>query len=107
MHQLANAHPFDEAVAEYVAGLDEARRSALCASPLNPQSAEDRPWFAEVIERFRLRDKSSPVRRDINERVEPDPLGINTVLWSGVGNDEPLFEALRLLDEARRVLLSR
>jgi len=101
---MENEYPFDKAVADYIASLDERRREVLRISILNSQAEDDWPWFAEVIERYQLRDKNSPVRRDINQRIEPDPEGINSLLWGGVGNTEPIFEAMTLLDAVRKVL---
>ena len=75
---MENEYPFDKAVADYIASLDERRREVLRISILNSQAEDDWPWFAEVIERYQLRDKNSPVRRDINQRIEPDPEGINS-----------------------------
>ena len=75
-----NDYPFDCAVADFIASLDDAKRQVLRATVLNPQAEEHWPWFEEVIERYKLRDKNSSVRRDINERIEPDPYGINSLL---------------------------
>ena len=98
------AYPFEQAVEDYVMSLDESQRRRLRATELNPQSADHWPWFEDVITRYELRNQSSPVRRDINERVEPDPLGLNSILWGGVGNEEPIFEASVLLKAARALL---
>ena len=103
---MNNEYPFDKAVADYVASLDERRRELLRTVILNPQVENDWPWFEEVIKRYQLRDRTSPVSRDINERVEPDPYGVNT-LWAGVGSTEPIFEALILINAARELLKSQ
>jgi len=101
---MDNGYPFDNAVADYIASLDEERRQILRTTILNSQAEDDWPWFEDVIERYQLRDKNSPVLRDINERVEPDPHGINSLLWAGVGNTEPIFEAMTLLCAVREAL---
>ena len=101
---MDNEYPFDKAVADYIASLDESRRELLRTVILNPQAEDDWPWFEEVIERYQLRDKNSPVRRDINERVEPDPDGGISEWWSSDCGGEPVFEAMKLLDAVRKTL---
>lgn len=101
---MENKYPFDIAVADYVGRLTDEQQKVLQTGFLNPQAEEDWPWFAEVIFRYNLRDKQSPVRRDINERVEPDPYGVNSLLWAGVGNAEPIFEAMTLLNSVQKML---
>jgi len=100
---MDNKYPFERAVADYVASLDERRRELLRTVILNPQAEDDWPWFEEVITLYQLRDRTSPVSRDINERAEPDPYGVNR-LWAGVTNTEPIFEALVLINAARKLL---
>lgn len=96
-------HPFDRAVAEYVAGLTDARRQVLQSGVLSPLSARHWPLYLEVIDRYSLRDAESPVRRDINERVAPDPQGAHGLLW-GRGGPDPIFEALTFLSAVQRAL---
>jgi len=101
---MDNGYPFAKAVADYIASLSEERKLALRNSVPIPRHEQDWPWFAEVIERYQLRDKNSPVRRDINERVEPDPDGLNSEWWSSDCGGEPIFEAMTLLDAVRAAL---
>jgi hypothetical protein len=95
---------FDLAVADYIASLNENQRQILRAAALNSQTEVDWPWFADVIDRYHLRDKNSPVARDISNRVAPDPYGFNNSLWAGIGAKDPVFEAMTLLDAVQETL---
>jgi hypothetical protein len=97
-------YPFDRAVAEYVAGLTAARREVLLNGVLSPLSARHWPFFVEVIERYNLRDMESPVRRDINDRLQPDLQGAQGMLWGRGGGGEPLFEATTFMSAVQRHL---
>jgi len=100
---MENGHPFDRAVADYVLNLDEGRREKLRTTILNPQFESDWHWFAEVIDLYQLGDRNSPISRDINERVEPDPYGFNRQ-FAGVASTEPVFEAYTFVNAARDLL---
>lgn len=97
-------YPFDKAVADYMISLSNERKIMLRNSVPIPRHEQDWPWFEDVIERYHLRDKNSPVRRDINERIEHDPDELNSEWWSSDCGGEPIFEAMTLLDAVRQAL---
>lgn len=101
---MQGENPFDRAVADYVAGLTAARREVLLNGVLSPLSARHWPFFVEVIERYNLRDTESPVRRDINDRLQPDLQGAQGMLWGRGGGGEPLFEATTFMSAVQRHL---
>jgi hypothetical protein len=95
---------FDLAIADYIDSLSEKQRQILRDKVLNSQAEDDRPWFMDVINRYHLRDKNSPVAQGISKRVVPDPYGINNTLWAGIGAKEPISEAMTLLDAIQEKL---
>ena len=90
---------FESAVIEFVRSLSEARRKELSELFINSHASWT--WYAEVIERYGLRDSTNPIIVDLEARF-PDDL-IFRFMESDF--DGPVFEAGLFLRESKKMVL--
>ena len=93
-------YTLDDAVHDYVRDLSAKRREELAALFINSHASWS--WYAEVIERYSLRDLDSRIVANIVERF-PDDAEMRFVESDFSG---PVFEAGVILREAKKLVLA-
>ena len=91
---------FDSTVLGYVLSLSAERREELSALFINSHASW--PWYAEVIDRYGLRDPTSRIVADIAQ-LFPDEAALSLVESDFSG---PVFEAGIILREAKKLILN-
>jgi hypothetical protein len=97
-----NAETLGEAVFEFLATLDDAKKSELRELIPNPREGKARKWMEEVIDLFGLDQQSCKLKHDIERRFADESVFRGDVFDNGHG----IFEAEIVLRQAKMALLA-